>query len=481
MRRFLPIFCCFALLVASCSKSELPEIIEISNNCVLHSFSFNAENDGIQSPMAGYISGSFAPDGRQSRPWVLVTVPQGCDLKSLIPTFAIHEKAKLFINDIEQTSGRTIADFSNITLIKVVAESGASALYDVVVKTGEPSFDAKVYSFMRYFSIPGVSITVSKDKNIIYSCGYGFAEVEERVRVTPNHLFRLASISKQFTTVCLMKLYEEGKVDLDRNVFGAGGYLDDEYPGVTGDKTTVTLRHFLQHNSGWRSSPLDPMFDNPIRSLPLDGMIKYMLNDCQLMSGPGATHSYYNLGFGIIGRVIEKISGKGFEEYLKEVVALAGVTDIHVGKDRAGKRSNECVYYSQNGYNGYGNNMSAIAAAGGIIASTEEMMKFIVTIDGIGEDNILKKETLTQMYKPSPNYDRYALGWRVGHRLYPGGHYHAGNLAGTATIWCGGTDSGISAAILMNSRAYNITNSNGNFDDNYYVLLGDIVSHFSTR
>ncbi|MCL2727793.1 MAG: hypothetical protein FWD56_05365, partial [Bacteroidales bacterium] len=68
MRRFLPIFCCFALLVASCSKSELPEIIEISNNCVLHSFSFNAENDGIQSPMAGYISGSFAPDGRQSRP-----------------------------------------------------------------------------------------------------------------------------------------------------------------------------------------------------------------------------------------------------------------------------------------------------------------------------------------------------------------------------------------------------------------------------
>ena len=478
--RYFPLFYCFALLLASCT----PELEEenISDDCTLKSFSFSSGNTGIYTSMSGYISQKFAPDNRQIRPLVLVTVPQECDLTSLIATFTIDEKALLYVNDVGQISGKSAADFSNISIIKVVAESGATALYDVIVKNGIPAIDEPVYRFMSAFSIPGLSISVSNDKGILlYSSGYGFADVENRVKVTPNHLFRLASISKQFTTVCLMKLYEEGMVDLDRNVFGAGGYLDDEYPDVTGVKATVTLRHFLQHNSGWRSDPLDPMFDNPIRTRPLDGMIKYMLDDCSLFNAPGSNYSYYNLGFGIVGKIIEKISGKEYEAYMKEVVALSGVSDIHVGKDLLGRRPNECVYYSQGGTNGYGNNMSVIAAAGGVIASTEEMMKFIVTIDGKGEDDILEKETLAQMYTPSPNYNRYALGWRIGHTLYPGAHYHSGNLAGTSSIWCGDTDSGLSAAILMNSRNYSVTNSNGDFDDNYYVLFGQVVSYFSGR
>ena len=474
---------CFAIFLASCgSGSDDPIELPKSNDCTLRSISFRSENAGISTTMSGFVSNKYAPNGKQIRPLVLVTVPQGVSLTSLILTFSIHEKAKLYINDIEQVSGKTAADFSTIATIKIVAESEAITQYDIIVKNGIPQIDEQVYSFMSTFSIPGVSVSVTNDKgNMLYSCGYGFADVENKVRVTPNHLFRLASISKQFTTTCLMKLYDEGKIDLDLPVFGPGGYLADEYPGVTGAKATVTLRHFLQHNSGWRSDPLDPMFDPPVKNYTLDGMIKYMLNDCNLFTTPGATHSYYNLGFGVIGRVIEKISGKGFEEYLREVTALAGVTDVHVGRDLAGKRSNECIYYSQGGYNGYNNNMSAIAAAGGIIASSDEMMKFILTLDGKGDDDILKRGTLQMMYTPSANYDRYGLGWRLGHRLYPGAHYHSGNIAGTATIWCGDTNAGISAVILMNSREYNITNSNGDFDDNYYVLLGDIVSYFASH
>ena len=466
---------CFLFVLVSCK----PSLEEPSDNCNLASFSFNSENEGVSSEMRGYISRAYAPDGIQNRPWIFVSVPMGCSLSALIPTFNIHEKATLYVNDVALVSGQTPANFSNMGIVKVVAESGATALYDIVVKNGEPNIDAMIYRFMMDFHIPGLSLSVSTPGGIIFSSGYGFADVENKDRVTPNHLFRLASISKQFTTTCIMKLMEEGLIDLDRNVFGTGGYLDDEYPGITGTKATVTLRNFLQHNSGWRSSPLDPMFDTPIRTLPLDGMIKYMLFDCNLFNTPGTNYSYYNLGFGIAGLIIEKVTGKGFEEYLQEVLALSGVYDIHVGKDRAGKRPNECVYYSQNGYNGYLNNMNEIAAAGGIIASSEEMMKFIVTIDGKGDDEILKKETITEMYTPSLNYPQYGLGWRLGHRLFPGAHYHAGDLAGTATIWCGDTNSEISAAILMNSRNYNITNGNGDFDDNYYILLGNVVSYFS--
>ena len=63
----------------------------------------------------------------------------------------------------------------------------------------------------------------------------------------------------------------------------------------------------------------------------------------------GTTYSYYNMGFGILGKVIEKISGKAYEVYLNEVLAQAGITDIHVGGDKSQRRSNEVVYYSQDG------------------------------------------------------------------------------------------------------------------------------------
>ena len=478
--RFLPFLFCLAFFVTSCSKAELDEPIpDVSNDFNLKSFSFSTENPGITSWISGNISSDWAPDRKQVRPLILVTVPEGCNLASLIPTFSIHEKAKLYINDVEQKSGKTTCNFSDIAVIKVVAESGISTFYDIIVKNGDTYIDDMVYTLMKTFSLPGVSLSVSNGQRIIYNSAYGFADVEGRVKTTPKHLFRLASLSKQFTAVCVMKLYEEGKIDLDRNVFGTGGYLNDEYPGITGVKATVTLRHFLQHNSGWRSDPLDPLLDNPIRLLPLDGQIKYMLNDCVQFNTPGTNYSYYNLGFAIAGLIIEKVSGKKFETYLKEVLALADITDIHVGKDRAGKRSNECIVYSQNGTNGYTYNMDVIAAAGGIIASTEELMKFIVRIDGKGTDDILKKETINMMYTRSPTYN-YALGWRIGHRLFPGAHYHDGNLYGTSAIWCGDTDAGISAALLMNSRSY-ISTSEGSFSDSYYILLGKIVAYFTGK
>ena len=478
--KLLAIFC-FALFLASCGSDDPIEVPK-SNNSTLTSFSFGSGNAGISTTMKGFISGDFAPYGRLSRPLILVTVPEGVNLTSLTPTFSIHEKAKLYINEVEWTSGKTAGDFSTMATIKVVAENETTSQYDIIVKTGIPQIDEEIYTFMSTFSIPGISISVTNDKGImLYSSGFGFADVENKVQVTPKHLFRLASISKQFTTVCLMKLYDDGKVNLDLPVFGEGGYLADEYPGVTGAKATVTLRHFLQHNSGWTNNPIDPMFETPVMNYSLDGMIKYMLNDCTLATTPGATHYYYNLGFGVIGRVIEKISGKGFEEYLHEVTALAGVTDVHVGKDLAGRRTNECIYYSQGGYNGYNNNMNAIAAAGGIIASSDEMMKFILTLDGKGDDDILKKETIQMMYTPSPSYDRYALGWRVGGTYFPGAHWHSGNIAGTATYWCGNTNAGISAVILANSREYNIKNSIGNFQDNLEVQLRDLVAFFANK
>lgn len=477
LRVFALIF--VSTLFVACSSDD--EDYSPSVDSQLKAFSFTPVNTGISSTSLGVITGQLDPSVTLSKSMVLITVPESCDLTSLKAFFSIHEKAALYINDVEQTSEQNAVDYSSIVTLKVVSEAGNEKEYDVLVKKGDPIIDAKIYQLMHTYSIPGISISVAQDDNIIYSYGYGFADVSKKELVTPNHLFRLASISKQFTTICIMNLYEEGKLDLDDKVFGTGGILDAEFPGVTGNKADVTIQNFLNHASGWISSPYDPQFDSPYKNYNLDDQIRYMLSTSQAYT-VGTKYSYYNLGFSILGKIIEKITNKSYEEYLQKVMALAGVTDVHVGKPLAGKRSNECIYYSQNGYNGYGNNMEAIAAAGGVIASAAEMMKLMAQVDGKGTD-ILLPATIQKMYTSAglPNSNgtiiNYGLGWRLGHRLYPGAHYHSGNLAGTATIWCGDANNGLSAVILMNSRSYRSDVTD--FDDAYYILLGDIVAHFS--
>ena len=121
--------------------------------------------------------------------------------------------------------------------------------------------------------------------------------------------------------------------------------------------------------------------------------------------------------------------------------------------------------------NGYGNPMDVIAAAGGVIASVEEMMKLMFHIDGRGKiGDIITPSTRTTMLTPSSVYNRYALGWRCNHSsLFSGSWYHSGNLAGTASMWVMGGD-GINCVVLCNSRSYI-----SGFDDEMYVMLNDLL------
>ena len=377
------------------------------------------------------------------------------------------------------TRSMPAVDFSGVVTVEVTAENGKALQYKLLVKNGRQEFDNLIYQCMAKYDIPGISFAFSKNEEIAYCSGLGFAITETEERTTPGHLFRLASISKQFTTLCILKLYEAGKLTLDDRVFGTGGILEQEYGNVTPRAAAVTIRHLLQHTSGWGSDP-DPMFSSAFTGQTLDQRIRYMLGTTQ--AEPGTVFTYSNMGFGILGEVIKKVSGQPYEEYLKAVLSEAGITDIHVGKDRAGRRPNEVVYYSQNGYNGYANPMDVIAAAGGVIASTEQMLQLLFHIDGrpIVPD-IIQPATRIQMLTPSAIYPRYALGWRRGHKFFPDAAYHSGNLAGTATMWVMGSSetaagSGVNCVVLCNSRSYMTDPDGTTFDDGLYILMGELYN-----
>ncbi|MDO9680136.1 MAG: serine hydrolase domain-containing protein [Bacteroidales bacterium] len=447
-----------SLYVISCSKEEIIVVPGKSDYNDLTGFTFKrSDNTNFTEDCVPHIAGTT----------FYITVPEGANLTSLKPSITASPKATVHINGtlVPATPGNY--DFTNTAKVIVTSESGKTKEYKLLVQPGRRNLDLMVYSFMTKYSIPGMSVAVSKGEQIVYKTGLGFAIVEEGVRTKPNHLFRLASVSKQFTTMCIMKLMEQGKLTVEDRVFGSGGILGAEFPIVSDRAATVTVRHLLEHTSGWTSNP-DPMFTSSFKGQTLDQRISYVLTSSQ--SIPGTAYSYFNMGFGILGKIVEKLSGKNYDVFLKEVMALAGITDVHIGGDRLQKRANEVVYYSQDGTNGYGNEMPVIAAAGGVIASTEEMLKLIFHIDGKTTiPDIISPSTRTLMLTPSAAYNRYALGWRMNHTYYPNSWYHGGNLAGTATIWVMGPE--YSAVILCNSRSYI-----SGFDDELYGLIKDVLA-----
>lgn len=458
----------FSMMLFSCSKDDGPVVVPgKSDYNNLTTFTFKkSDNAGLTEDCNSFLGGST----------LYVTVPEGTSITSLKPDITISPNATLKINGTVVSGAIPAMDFSGVANITVTSESGKNRLIKVVVKAGNKQIDRLMYEFMSTYSIPGIGFAISKDEKVIYESGTGFSNVESEVRARPDQLFRLASISKQFTTLCIMKLYEQGKFTVDSKVFGPGGLLEQEFPAVkaTDKASKVSIRHFLSHTSGWKSDP-DPMFTSSFKGQSLDERITYMLGSAQ--GEPGAVYSYYNMGFGVLGKIVEKYSGKKFEVFMKEVLATAGVTDIHVGGDRSQKRANEAVYYSQDGTNGYGNEMDVIAAAGGVIASPREMLKLLFHLDGLpGIPDILAPATRDIMLKKIDVYERYALGWRTNHRLFPGASFHTGNLAGTATFWVMGSQSNPSApkyncVILCNSRSYI-----SGFDDEMYYLMSNVIT-----
>lgn len=489
---------CTALLFAltACQTPEIVEEPDLSDKASLQRLSFTPNDN----PSMGN-SGSTAV---LANDYYCISVPEGVDRSRLVPEILCSEGASVFIDGKPYTKG-TAYDFSgNVQTIKIVSESGnRTSNYMVLVKHGIPYIDTQVYEFMNDFHVPGVSISIMKGTEMKYSSGYGFANMADQVRATPDHLFRMASISKQFCTLCIMMLKEQGRLSLDQQVFGENGILHGLYHNVTSYHESITVRHLLSHSSGICKGLSDPCFTNSYRffsgtttPVPTDTLIQRTLDarqqpysDNTMVWTPGMGYNYSNVGFCILHRIVEVVGGKDYESFLKEdVLEPMGITDTHIGGYEYQRRPNECIYYMQEGSNGYANPLRELAGAAGIITSTNQMMRVLTFIDGDDSvPDILSYETLQEMYSPysymgsgtyGSNYKRYGLGWRMNHSsLFEGAHYHGGNIAGTATLWAGDTYQHMNGAFVCNTRAYN-SNSSGDIDDNMYILLNRFMKYF---
>lgn len=320
------------------------------------------------------------------------------------------------------------------------------------------SIDTHISGLIKNYNIKGASVAVCKDEQLVYARGFGFADIEEGKEVRPEHLFRLASISKLITAVAIMKLVEENTLSIDDHVFGPYGILPYiQYPEYSDIRVEdITIRHLLNHTAGWSRKHGDPMFDqlNIARkfkvSLPvsMDIIIKYMLSR-KLDSDPGKVYSYSNFGYALLGEIISLKTGLSYEDYvLFNIMKPLGIQDMHIGKSYMHQKfPNEVKYYENNGYGksyafdgsgelvqrAYGgNNIELMAAAGGWIASAPELAKFLTAIDGSPiQPDILKRETIQMMIDPIIAGSGL-FGWKGADQF--GNSWRTGTLAGSTTL-----------------------------------------------
>src|SRR5688572_20782952 len=227
------------------------------------------------------------------------------------------------------TSGALAIKLAAAVIFPLVAACADSPTTIDTTSTGTDlaTVDNVMTAFMEKYSIPGLSLAITKDERLVYLKAYGRADGGE---LSTKDRFRIASVSKPITSVTIMRLVELGRLSLDQRVFGAGGVLGTTYatqPYGAGI-TSITVDHLLHHTGGgWPNSGGDPMFANPTMSI--HQLISWTLDNRPLASTPGSAYAYSNFGYAVLGRVIERVAGTDYASAVKTLVLdPAGITDM---------------------------------------------------------------------------------------------------------------------------------------------------------
>jgi CubicO group peptidase (beta-lactamase class C family) len=318
----------------------------------------------------------------------------------------------------------------------------------------EEKINEILIEFYKKYSLPGgISIAISKDEKLVYANSVGYADKAHKISLTPEHRMRIASLSKPITSIAIMKLVEENKINLNDIVFGENSILGTEYgiPVYKRLPVEVTVKNLLEHTAGgWGNSNNDPMFT--ISNKNGKELIQDVLKKYPLINLPGTEFNYSNFGYYVLGRVIEKISGMTYENYVKTNILIpSGINGMRIGNNTP---ETDEVEYITTSFDLNPNLLSPfhMDAHGGWVANPIELLKILVRVDSFsGVKDILENETITTMTKPSVKNQYYALGWSVN----PANNWwHMGSLPGTTTMMARSSN-GFNWVILVNYRPRN--------------------------
>lgn len=303
--------------------------------------------------------------------------------------------------------------------------------------------DKLVDDRMYHEQIPGLALAVIKDGKIVKMQTYGFADVDSKIPVTTNTVFRIGSVSKQFIATAIMMLVEEGRISLDDPV---SKYLD----GTPKRWEKITIRHLLTHTSGI------PDFSNEdIRVKDGPGDYDHRVLDAlakrRLHFAPGDEWRYSNSNYHLLGMVIQKITGKPYDDFLRERIfkplGMTQTTIFHEGGTHPGLAMG---YRWHDGLHRT-DAPSGVTAGGSVLSTISDMAKWDAALY---TEIPLKKSSLLQMWTPVRLNDgmnwRYGFGWgvyRINDHLIVS---HSGNITGFSSAMQRAVDDRLTVIVLDN-------------------------------
>ncbi len=354
-----------------------------------------------------------------------------------------------------------------VTALEARAEPTGSAL------PGLGPYDEFMVALMRKWDVAGAGLAVARKDTLLLVRGYGFANKEKSAPVEPTSLFRLASLSKTVTAVAVLQLVQDGRLKLDDRVLSILGDAGPRPGKITDTRVhDITVRHLLQHSGGFnRARSGDVVFlpgaaDAAKRQGgPLPPDCPTILRDTlerKLDFTPGERFAYSNIGYCILGRVVERVAGMPYEVYARErVLAPAGAARMKVGRTLEAAEG-EVTFYDYRGAKGakatpgfglrlaprpYGTfAMETMDSYGGWIGAPVDYLRFILAIDGRRGAALLNGATVAEMNARSrlqatgdddegnAEGESYGLGIRVRQLRNGLNLWHSGSLPGTQTI-----------------------------------------------
>lgn len=294
---------------------------------------------------------------------------------------------------------------------------------------------------------PGAAVLVKKGDQILLRKGYGLANVELGVPVRPEQVFRLGSVTKQFTAAAIMMLVDEGKLALADDI---RKYVP-EYPQKS---AKITIEALLTHTSGVPNYTDQPAFGKRLREdLPHDDLLA-LVKDLPLDFTPGEKWKYSNSGYYLLGMVIEKVSGKSYAQFLDERIwkplAMTHTTYDDperiipgrvAGYGRSGSEFTNAEFIS----------MKLPFAAGALLSTVDDMAKWD---RAIRDGKLLKKASWARIFTPEKLKDgrssHYGFGWMIGSIHGHPATWHNGGIPGFHTAIVRVPAEGLVVVVLCN-------------------------------
>lgn len=346
------------------------------------------------------------------------------------------------------------------------------------------SFDNTMQAFMQSRNVSGGSLAVTRNGKLVFARGYTYSDDSQDIAVQPTSLFRIASISKPITAVAILRLVQDGRLDLSAKVTDLLTLAPPSGQSPDPRLSDITVRRLLQHLGGWdRAIAFDPMFqDRTIASslglsLPLNKshVITYMTGR-SLQHTPGTTYAYSNYGYCLLGQIIEHVTGHPYKDFVNnQVLAPLDIHGMTLGQTLYPNRlSDEVKYHSRftgrtvfdnsnttvsMPYGGF--NLENMDAHGGWLTSSIALVRFASTFDNPSVSPILNTDHVNIMfglpehidaadYQPGSWY--YGCGWAVRDWGRDGRNtWHDGSLNGTYTLLVRRRD-GLNWCVLFNQR-----------------------------